>query len=74
MPISANELCEWLQAILLEKPFRIAQDKEHPNMVAHRLDAICSGLVLVAMTSEGSALLTWQFSGGIVMREYMVSC
>ena len=57
-----------------EKPALIAHDKEHPIMLAHRLDAICSGLVLVTMTSEGSALLTWQFSGGIVMREYMVFC
>ena len=47
-------------------------DKEHSFGFAHRLDVICSGLLLAAVTFEASALLQWQLSGGILMREYMV--
>ena len=52
----------------------IVHDKVRSFGFAHRLDTICSGLLLAAVTFETSALLQWQFSGGILMREYMVFC
>ena len=50
------------------------RDKEHSFGFAHRLDAICSGLLLVAVTFEASALLQCQFSLGSLTREYTVFC
>ena len=70
----ANDLCIWLQSILPEKSHPVMHDKERPLGFAHRLDVTCSGLLLAAVNFESYALLKWQFSGGVLMREYMVFC
>ena len=52
----------------------VVHDKERAIGLAHRLDAICSGLLLAAVNIEASALLKWQIKGGILIRAYKVYC
>ena len=49
-------------------------DNERQFGLAHRLDTICSGLLLAAVTFEAYTLLKWQLSRGTLMHEYMVFC
>ena len=70
----ANDVRIWLQSSFPEMSDSVAHVKEHSFGFAHRLDKICSGLLLAAVTTEASSFLQWQLSGGIIMRECVVFC
>ena len=77
---AAISVCEkrkhWEEALRLffETSHLVVHDVEYSCGLAHRLDTICSGLLLATMMVEASIPLQWQLSGGILMREYMVIC
>ena len=52
-----NDLCTWLQSVVLVMSRPFEYDKEHEHGLAHRLDAICSGLLLASLAVDVGALL-----------------
>ena len=58
----------WLQSVMLVTSLVASWDKERQYGFAHRLDAICSGLLLAAVALEVGTLLKWQMSHGTLMR------
>ena len=64
----ANDLCTWLQSVLLVMSQPVEYDKKRQHGLAHRLDAICSGLLLAPVTLEVGTLLKWQISCGTLTR------
>ena len=64
----------WLKSILPEISHPAVRDQEGAFGFARRLDVTCSGLLLAAVNVESHAFLQWQFSGGVLMREYIVFC